>query len=107
MPDIINAGSWMEFTEGDTAFDIEIDEPNWDCTGATAVFVLEDYTSHLPIPPFSGQAAIISHAKTPAKPTCVWPSALPAGRYRAYFVVTFADAHIASTGAVAILVEDA
>lgn len=105
----INDTAPLQFTEGDTAFGVEIDEPNWDLTGASAVFRLESlYAPGVGVGPFDGQTATVAQVKAPAKMQYAWPSPLPADKYAAWFVVTFAGGTgVASTERVLIQVDSA
>jgi hypothetical protein len=103
---LINPSSPIQLVQGDTALGVEIDEPNWDCTGASATFVLEDFNGNA-IPPFSGQSATIAQASAPTKLQYAWPSALPAGGYIAHFEVTFANGGVLATEGVLIQVAPA
>ena len=105
-PPILNPTAPLTYTYGDTSPAIQIQEPNWNLSGASAVVIVEGQFIHLPIAPFSGDTnvTVTQPGSGAGSLQYAWPSALPVGFYLVYFKVTDAGGKIRTTGAVQIIV---
>jgi hypothetical protein len=108
----INEASPLRFTEGDTAYGVQINEPWNTPVVSSAVFHIECLTVSpvSAVTPFDGQGATVNQAAGPPALTTFqysWPSALARGTYRAHFTATISGGKKYSTGDYLIVVDAA
>ena len=100
---VLNDNNPIVLRFGENARGFELDLANANLTGCTVTAVLENFTSGVPVPNYTGSImnATLLQASGPAKIQWSLPNpftpVLPVGLYRLYFKVTFADGRVDGT----------